>query len=53
MNIFLSKEELEREMTLFLPLEEAYPLDREVLDIAAFKEQVVQGGDVQEAPLSC
>jgi hypothetical protein len=53
MEIYLSKEELEREKCLFSPHDIVYPLDGIVLDILGFKEEAVSGDDMAQAPTSC
>ena len=53
MEIYLNKEELEREKSLFSPHETTYPLDGEILDILGFKEEAVSNDDMAQAPTSC
>jgi len=54
MDIYLAKEELEREKHLFAPHEIVYIiLDAEVFNARSYKEQVAEGEDIEQAPLSC
>jgi len=52
MEIYMSKEELEREKHLFSPHEAAYKLEEKVFLPKEFKEEGA-GVDVSQAPPSC
>jgi hypothetical protein len=54
MDVYLTEEELEREKHLFAPHEISYIiLDVKVFDARSYKEQVAEGEDIEQAPLSC
>jgi hypothetical protein len=52
MEIYLSKEEVEREKHLFAPRETVYVLEGPVFVVREYKEQTVQSEE-EQAPLSC
>ncbi len=53
MDVYLTKEELEREKNLFAPREKQYKtLEGKACDIRAFTEQITKGYDIPEPPPS-